>query len=138
MNIFGITLDDLQDPRILKVKLYGQLPSVQGQIGELRAKLRQDEIITILFEKNGSLGFPTACLLFRTNGQGRRKESLIHSALKRLDDKTFGICTDCDSLIPNNRLLVNPLARRCTGCQDKFERIFTPSGKTPILDHNHL
>ncbi len=41
---------------------------------------------------------------------------LILDALSRLRDGTYGVCTDCRSPIPYERLSVIPEARTCIGC----------------------
>lgn len=40
----------------------------------------------------------------------------VMSALQRLDEGTYGLCTDCQTAIRFERLLVFPEARTCTGC----------------------
>jgi DnaK suppressor protein len=52
----------------------------------------------------------------------------IDSALARLDQGTYGICTDCERSIPIRRLRSLPFAARCLSCQEKAE-----SG-TAVLD----
>ena len=45
----------------------------------------------------------------------------IGSALKRIDDDTYGECVDCSEDIPRPRLEANPSAARCIPCQEKVE-----------------
>lgn len=45
----------------------------------------------------------------------------LESARQRLDEAEFGLCEDCGAGIPVARLLINPGARRCIVCQEKFE-----------------
>lgn len=40
----------------------------------------------------------------------------LESALRRIDEGTFGTCTACASAIPFGRLLVLPEARTCAVC----------------------
>ena len=40
----------------------------------------------------------------------------ISAALKRLDDGTYGICTDCGSEIDSRRLAAQPYAGQCIVC----------------------
>ncbi|MEX2182162.1 MAG: TraR/DksA C4-type zinc finger protein [Gemmatimonadaceae bacterium] len=40
----------------------------------------------------------------------------LESAVRRLDDGTFGFCDGCGVPIPFGRLLVMPEARHCTAC----------------------
>lgn len=45
----------------------------------------------------------------------------VEAALARLDDGTWGTCTDCGSEIPAARLEFRPEAARCVACQEVFE-----------------
>ena len=45
----------------------------------------------------------------------------IREALKRIDDGTYGTCTDCGTQISEARLSVRPEAARCVECQAKAE-----------------
>ncbi len=44
--------------------------------------------------------------------------ALVEAALKRLDAKEFGLCTQCERPIPTKRLEVQPWARYCLRCQE--------------------
>jgi RNA polymerase-binding protein DksA len=46
----------------------------------------------------------------------------IDAALKRIEGGTFGVCTDCGSQIPEERLEARPWATLCIECQRKRER----------------
>jgi RNA polymerase-binding protein DksA len=46
----------------------------------------------------------------------------LEDALKRIEEGTFGVCLDCDSLITKARLKVVPQARLCIKCQEKKEK----------------
>lgn len=45
----------------------------------------------------------------------------VDDALKRIEAKTYGLCEDCEALIPSARLEVLPHARLCIACQSKRE-----------------
>ncbi|MFH1768351.1 MAG: TraR/DksA family transcriptional regulator [Candidatus Omnitrophota bacterium] len=51
----------------------------------------------------------------------RRALFEIDEALKRIDDKNYGICLSCNKLITRTRLKAIPHARYCTKCQSKLE-----------------
>ncbi|GGM95606.1 RNA polymerase-binding transcription factor DksA [Thermopolyspora flexuosa] len=51
-----------------------------------------------------------------------RQRSAVLSALKRLDEGTYGRCVDCGGLVPEGRLEARPEAERCVPCQSKAER----------------
>ena len=45
----------------------------------------------------------------------------VDDALKRIDAKSYGLCEECESLIPAARLGILPHARFCIECQSKRE-----------------
>lgn len=45
----------------------------------------------------------------------------VRAALARIDDGTYGTCTDCGAQISEARLQVRPEAARCIDCQSKAE-----------------
>ena len=46
----------------------------------------------------------------------------LNSALKRIYDKSYGICEICGCYIPENRLKIVPYARFCIECKSKEEK----------------
>ena len=46
----------------------------------------------------------------------------IDAALKRIEDGTYGVCTNCAKQIPEERLEARPWATLCIGCQRDRER----------------
>ena len=46
----------------------------------------------------------------------------IDSALRRIEDGTYGICTSCGNQISEERLEARPWATLCIGCQRERER----------------
>jgi DnaK suppressor protein len=47
----------------------------------------------------------------------------IDEALVRLDEGTYGMCSDCGIEISEKRLKAIPFARRCVACQEKAEML---------------
>jgi RNA polymerase-binding protein DksA len=45
----------------------------------------------------------------------------IDAALKRIDDGTYGTCTNCGNEIPPERLEARPWATLCIGCKRRRE-----------------
>ncbi|HVE97785.1 MAG TPA: TraR/DksA C4-type zinc finger protein [Mycobacteriales bacterium] len=45
----------------------------------------------------------------------------VRRALARLDDGTYGSCTDCGADLPDERLDARPEAARCITCQSTME-----------------
>jgi RNA polymerase-binding transcription factor len=46
----------------------------------------------------------------------------VQSALKRLDDGSFGVCLRCEEDIPEKRLRAVPWAAYCVPCQEIIDR----------------
>ena len=46
----------------------------------------------------------------------------IDAALKRIEEKTYGICPDCDKPITKVRLKAIPYAKYCKKCKEKLEK----------------
>lgn len=53
----------------------------------------------------------------------RNKQRLlqINSALKKIEDKSYGICNDCGDEISEKRLLLNPHFTICIACAEEQE-----------------
>jgi DnaK suppressor protein len=45
----------------------------------------------------------------------------IDEALRRIEEGTYGICSECEEEIPVRRLNVVPFALLCVACQEKLE-----------------
>lgn len=58
---------------------------------------------------------------------------LVQGAIQRLEQNEFGICLDCGEEINSNRLLANPIAKRCLDCQTTHEKDFDERDATPSL-----
>ncbi|WP_290703566.1 TraR/DksA C4-type zinc finger protein [Amphritea sp.] len=43
------------------------------------------------------------------------------NALQRIEDGRYGCCGSCDEEIELNRLMANPVAILCVGCQSQYE-----------------
>jgi RNA polymerase-binding transcription factor DksA len=46
----------------------------------------------------------------------------LESALRRLSEGEYGVCTECGEPIARERLFANPAATRCAECQQFAER----------------
>ena len=55
------------------------------------------------------------------NSRNATKLSQIEAALKRIDDKSYGKCLDCEEDIPEIRLLNNPYFQTCVSCAEERE-----------------
>jgi DnaK suppressor protein len=55
------------------------------------------------------------------NSRNAIKLAQIEAALKRIDDKSYGKCLDCEEDIPEKRLLNNPHFQTCVSCAEERE-----------------
>jgi RNA polymerase-binding transcription factor DksA len=51
-----------------------------------------------------------------------RQLRALDAAAVRLGSGDYGVCTECGNAIPLGRLVANPAAERCVGCQEAHER----------------
>jgi RNA polymerase-binding protein DksA len=47
----------------------------------------------------------------------------LRDALRRIDEGRYGVCLDCGTEVPIERLHLQPLAIRCVNCQARREKI---------------
>jgi DnaK suppressor protein len=47
----------------------------------------------------------------------------VLDALHRIDEGSYGRCTDCGKAVPEGRLEAKPEAARCVACQGKRDRL---------------
>ena len=68
---------------------------------------------------------------FAILGLNRRSELLrdIQAGLRRIEDGTFGTCTNCEETIGRNRLVAAPWTPFCIHCQEVVDR-----GDTTIIE----
>jgi RNA polymerase-binding transcription factor DksA len=62
-----------------------------------------------------------------------RKLAEVESALRRIADATYGLCSDCGQPIPLSRLMAYPAALRCVDCQARLEDRRGGRDATPSL-----
>jgi len=70
---------------------------------------------------------------FAILGLNRRSELLrnVQAALRRIEDGTFGACTNCQEAIGRNRLVAVPWTPFCIRCQEAVDRGDTRIIKPP-------
>jgi DnaK suppressor protein len=60
----------------------------------------------------------------------------LSEAFRRLEKGTYGLCEECGSAIPLNRLNVEPITRYCLSClskKEEFEKAERGVGNPPTL-----
>jgi DnaK suppressor protein len=60
--------------------------------------------------------------MFGRSSGDRHILQLIREALDRIDDKSYGICVNCENPIQPKRLEAVPWTRLCIQCQDLLEK----------------
>ena len=68
----------------------------------------------------------------------------IDEALRRIDDGTYGVCSECEEEIPVGRLNVLPFALLCVACQEERESMSSmrddsmalPEGEAEDMDED--
>lgn len=56
----------------------------------------------------------------------------IEAAFGRMRAGVYGICTECGTEIPAQRLLAYPTAKRCLDCQQRREQLFVQEGRPKL------
>jgi DnaK suppressor protein len=59
----------------------------------------------------------------------REKIAEIDEALEKIKDGTYGICEECGTRIPKQRLMIMPFARFCVNCKSQIEKSGTSERK---------
>jgi DnaK suppressor protein len=60
--------------------------------------------------------------MFGKSSGDRHILQLIQDALNRIEDKSYGACTNCENPILPKRLEAVPWTRLCIQCQDRLEK----------------
>lgn len=66
-------------------------------------------------------------------GRDVQEMHAINAARERMDDGSYGECTDCGKDIPYERLEVQPMAIRCMPCQEMHEKMHAGAGRGATL-----
>jgi len=70
------------------------------------------DVATDMYDKEFNLGLAS---------NEREVLHKIEIALKKIDEKRFGVCIECDKDIPGARLKAIPYTETCLKCQEKLE-----------------
>lgn len=121
----GATLDMRTEAlrRILVERRQAVMKEIEGQIGE-----RISDEVQRRIDSAPDVG--DQALLDSERGRDisimemrNRVRQQIDEALARLEEGTYGFCSDCGVEISEKRLLAVPFARRCVACQEKEEML---------------
>jgi RNA polymerase-binding protein DksA len=87
--------------------------SQNGDSGDVSGHvLHMADVATDMYDREFNLGLASS---------EREVLHKIDLALKRIDEKTFGVCIECKKPIPVARLKALPYAETCLKCQEKLE-----------------
>ena len=104
----------LKDDLVHDINNMSKNPGSQdGDSGDVSGHvLHMADVATDMYDREFNLG------LASTEREVLHK---IEQALKRIDDKSFGLCFECEKPIPQLRLKAIPYAETCLKCQEKLE-----------------
>ena len=109
----------------LKAQLLAQRTSLMGQLASLRGgEVSRAEASAEHFghpEDSTAQTNTERELEFALDAHESAELRLVQEALSRIEAGTYGVCIDCGTGIPPERLQVAPEAARCIPCQEKVE-----------------
>jgi DnaK suppressor protein len=97
---------------------------LEGKANELSLTLRQRDDIAIEKSADQMDEIQYAAqrdMAMRNVDRGSTLHRHVKAALLRIQDGSFGICTDCETAISPKRLAALPWATRCIRCQEAFD-----------------
>lgn len=87
--------------------------SQNGDSGDISGHvLHMADVATDMYDREFNLGLASS---------EREVLGKIEQALKRINEKSFGVCTECEKPIPSARLKALPYTETCLKCQEKIE-----------------
>jgi DnaK suppressor protein len=87
--------------------------SQNGDSGDVSGHvLHMADVATDMYDREFNLGLASS---------EREVLTKIDQALKRIEEQTFGMCTECKKPIPETRLRALPYVQTCLKCQEKLE-----------------
>ncbi len=101
----------------IRADLAARLEPLLGRQARMEAHLRRQrgELPDDWTERASELGNDE--VLEQLDEAGRAEIAGIVAALARIDDGTYGTCTECLEPVPEARLEALPLATRCMDCE---------------------
>jgi DnaK suppressor protein len=123
------------DQSALLVELQNQLKTLEQEIEHDRQSLAQDGVTERGGNDSGDESSHELQTVLGVDKAERDVNELIHveAAIKRLQQGTYGQCSDCEEDISPDRLEANPVAARCIDCQEKRENKQDQRDSSPSL-----
>lgn len=116
-------MDDLNDIQI--GILENLLIQLKGQLIEAIKRGQESSKVVSLDDPIGRLSRVDALQQQKMAAEGLRRLELklnqVELALKKIADREYGFCSQCEELIPFGRLKIKPESIMCLSCQGKTE-----------------
>jgi RNA polymerase-binding transcription factor DksA len=97
----------------MRARLEARLESLHGRLAEINVTLREPEDDD--FEEQAA-ELDDDDVLESLSHAGRTEVQLIETALRKINEGTYGTCVECGKAIPNRRLQALPEAAKCLSC----------------------
>jgi DnaK suppressor protein len=114
--VSGTSSDNLESVKKMLLKRKVELEEKLTQLS--KEKVTDDQI-----QDPGDQALTSTMETLKLSFQDTEREEYdrILSALKKIEEGTYGICIDCGQPISEKRLKTNPNVARCLICQEAFE-----------------
>ncbi len=109
--------------KILLSKRDEVLKEAKEEIGKFIRGENKEIIETALDDGDWSIVDVAEDLNLRKLTLHKQTLNKIEEALRKIDEGTYGICEDCGSEIPEERLKVIPFAIYCVDCMETREKL---------------
>jgi len=109
--------------KILLSKRNEVLKEAKEEIGKFIRGENKEIIETALDDGDWSIVDVAEDLNLRKLTLHKQTLNKIEEALRKIDEGTYGICEDCGSEIPEERLKVIPFAIYCVDCMETREKL---------------
>jgi DnaK suppressor protein len=108
---------------LLEAKKTALLADLRKSMGEQRAE--SGRMSFEIAQDDGDKSVEDHGLHVQSAVQSMKSEQLddIEQALKKLSEGSYGICEECGSEIPLQRLKIQPAASYCVACQEEIDKI---------------
>jgi DnaK suppressor protein len=97
-----------------KIQIISNIEDSKNNIAMLKEQDCKDELD---FAESSSDSFTSEVIAIQQDNELNE----INSALKTIENGTYGICEMCDELISLGRLKAKPFAKYCTTCREIYE-----------------
>lgn len=135
------SLDDEPIDEVTQTRLQQQLLADRGRLHEELRRENEERVGSESFSNpsnsvpdagDASVASEQADLRYAQMGRDVTELRQIEAALARMEDGSYGVCSQCGVDIAVARLRANPSAERCIVCQASFEKQYADPGATAI------